>query len=197
MKVNNIYDYKPLQERQNTSPVLNNSGTANTNDKKLSKRNNLCRGEKTSNRTRPNVGKHTVFVLNINGKSLVPTTKAKARKLLKGGMVKIIWSKFGKFGIQLLKKTREEKPEKVAIGYDPGEKFEGFVIVCHKENNLAIKLDLPDKKQIVKKMELRRMLRQKRRSKLRRRKARFDNRKRKGFIASFHKNKSNKIFWIT
>lgn len=127
--------------------------------------------------------KHSVFVLDINGKPLMPTTPSKARKLLKNGVAKKCWSKFGTFGIQMLVDTRKEKQE-CTLGADNGTKFEGYSVVCGKENNFNLKLDLPDKKKISKKLEERRSLRRTRRQqKCRRREARFNNRKREGFIA--------------
>lgn len=127
--------------------------------------------------------KHTVFVLSKEGVPLTPTTPARARKLLKGGVAKKCWSKFGAFGIQMLVETRHETPE-TSIGIDNGTRYEGYAIVCGSENNLAVKWDLPDKKKVVRKLEDRRILRRARRSrKCRRRPARFDNRNRKNFIA--------------
>lgn len=127
--------------------------------------------------------KHQVFVLDVEGKPLTPTNWRKAKKLIKGGVAKKVWSKFGTFGIHLLVETRKEKTD-CSIGIDHGTKFEGYSIVCEKENTLNIKLDLPDKKKIVRKLEERRTLRRTRRQqKCRRREARFNNRKRDGFIA--------------
>ena len=127
--------------------------------------------------------KHNVFVLDVEGNPLTPTNFRKAKKLIKGGVAKKVWSKFGTLGIQMLIETRKEKPD-CAIGIDHGTKFEGYSIVCDKENNLNIKLDLPDKKNIVRKLKERRILRRTRRSqKCRRREARFENRNREGFIA--------------
>jgi hypothetical protein len=127
--------------------------------------------------------KHTVFVLAKDGQPLTPCTPAKARKLLKGGVAKPVWSKFGTFGIQMLVETRRETPQTI-LGADTGSKFEGYAVVCGQENSLAVKLDLPDKKKIVRKLNERRWLRRnRRRRKCRRRKARFNNRKRTGFLA--------------
>lgn len=126
---------------------------------------------------------HRVFVLDVGGKPLTPTTSARARKLLAVGVAKKRWSKFGTFGIQLLAETRQEKPT-TSLGVDPGTKFEGYAVVCGQENSLSVKLDLPDKKQIVKKLIKRRTLRRSRRfRKCRRRPARFQNRRRQGFLA--------------
>ncbi|MGD0041976.1 MAG: RRXRR domain-containing protein, partial [Isosphaeraceae bacterium] len=53
---------------------------------------------------------HTVFVLSLDENPLTPTTPAKARKLIRGGVAKQVWSKFGTFGIQMLVSTRRETP---------------------------------------------------------------------------------------
>lgn len=126
---------------------------------------------------------HSVFVLSYEGKPLTPTTSASARRLLDAGVAKPVWSKFNRFGIQMLVETREETPHTV-LGVDTGTKFEGYSVVCGEENNLSVKLDLPDKKKIVRKLDERRTLRRARRHrKCRRRPARFDNRRREGFLA--------------
>ena len=120
---------------------------------------------------------HSVFVLGVDGKPLTPCTPCKARKLLQGGKAKKVWSKFNTFGIQLLEDSRKETPVTV-LGHDVGTKFEGFSVVCGNENPLNVQLNLPDKKQVVRKMEQRRMLRHYRRYiNCRRREARFSNRR--------------------
>ena len=68
---------------------------------------------------------HSVFVLDPSGKPLTPTTPAKARKLLRGGVARKVRSKLGTFGVQLLVSTRRETP-RVALGVDHGTKFEGY-----------------------------------------------------------------------
>jgi hypothetical protein len=128
-------------------------------------------------------GTYTVFVLGTDGKPLTPTTPAKARKLLTAGVAKKVWSKFGTFGIHMKEETRQETPL-TTLGYDPGSKFEGYAVVCDQENILSVKVDLPDKDKIVKKLRRRKTLRRSRRyRKCRRRPARFHNRVRVGFIA--------------
>jgi hypothetical protein len=73
---------------------------------------------------------------------------------------------------------------KTTLGVDNGTKFEGYVVVCGKENSLSVKLDLPDKKKIVRKLAERSALRRMRRFRhCRRRAACFSNRKRQGFLA--------------
>src|SRR5512135_3509714 len=130
---------------------------------------------------------HPVFVLDPHGNPLTPTTPAKARKLLQGGVAEKVWSKFGTFGIRMLVETRHETP-RVALGVDHGTKFEGYSVVVDRENALNVKLDLPDKKEILKKVEERRTLRRARRfRKCRRRPCRSDNRSRKDFLAPSQK----------
>lgn len=126
---------------------------------------------------------HSVFVVSLEGKPVTPTTPAKARKLLRGGVAQPVWSKFGTFGIRLLVPTRPETPV-TTLGVDQGTKFEGYAVVCGRENPLSLKVDLPDKKKIVKKVRERATLRRARRfRKCWRRPARFDNRKRDAFLA--------------
>jgi hypothetical protein len=127
--------------------------------------------------------KHSVFVLSKDAKPLAPTTPARARKLLRAGVAIKHWSKFGIFGIQLLTETRAYIPE-AALGVDNGTKFEGYSAVVGNENPLNVKLDLPDKKAMVRKLEERRTLRRARRHRnCRRRPKRFDNRCRENWLA--------------
>lgn len=102
---------------------------------------------------------HEVFVLSNEGEPLTPTTRAKARKLLQGKQARKVWSKFGTFGIQLLNSTRKATPIG-ALGGDCGTKYEGYSVVIGDENVLNIKLDLPDKKKVVKKKKEQRQLKE-------------------------------------
>jgi hypothetical protein len=129
------------------------------------------------------MSRHTVFVLSLRGTPLTPTTPAKARKLLKAGVASPLWSRFGTFGIRLRHSTREEQPP-TSLGGDQGTKYEGYSILCGEENPFNVKLDLPDKKQIVRRLKQRRELRRARRSRnCRRRARRCQNRVRPGFVA--------------
>src|SRR5262249_7445906 len=74
--------------------------------------------------------------------------------------------------------------EPTSLGSDTGTKYEGYSVVVGKENLLNIKLDLPDKKNIVNKITERRELRRARRHRnCRRRQVRSDNRARRDFLA--------------
>jgi len=124
-----------------------------------------------------------IFVVSCKGKPLTPCKPQKAKKLLVGGVARVIWNKFGEMGIQLAVETREFTP-KVVLGQDWGSKFEGYSLISGSENLLNVMLKLPDKKKLVNKLEERRQLRRARRWRnCRRRKCRSDNRNRKGFIA--------------
>jgi hypothetical protein len=121
---------------------------------------------------------HSVFVLSKDGTPLTPTKPAKAKKLLKAGVAKPVWNKFGEFGIQMLVETRKETP-KTALGIDNGTKFEGYSVVCGQENSTNTMWKLPDKKKIMKKIMERKIMRKARRWRnCRRRKCRIKNRKR-------------------
>ncbi len=126
---------------------------------------------------------HSVFVLGQDGQPLTPTTPSKARKLLAGKVAKKVWSQIGIFGIQIIVSTRKETPDST-LGNDWGTKFDGYAAVVGQENSLNVMLLLPDKKVIVRKLEERRILRRARRHRnCRRRPARFDNRRRKNWLA--------------
>jgi len=126
---------------------------------------------------------HSIFVLSKKGQPLTPTTPTKARKLLKAGVAQPVWSKFNTLGIQMLVETRRETPD-TALGVDNGTRYEGYSVIVGIENVINIKLDLPEKKKIVRKLEERRTLRRARRFRnCRCRPKRFDNRNRKDFMA--------------
>jgi len=167
----------------NPSAELLNATTSDVSDKDEAK-SKFCshlRSEYNSENRASMSGR--VFVLGKDGKPLTPCKISKARKLLEGKQAEPVWNKFGMFGIQLLVDTRKETP-KTVLGQDWGTKFEGYSLVSGKENLLNVMWKLPDKKKLVKKLEERRRLRRARRFRnCRRREARFDNRRRKGFIA--------------
>ena len=73
-----------------------------------------------------------VPVLNMRGKPLMPTTPAKARKLLKKGRAKVAQRSL--FTIQLLYATGKAK-QPVKLGIDPGYKHIGFSAVTEKASS--------------------------------------------------------------
>jgi hypothetical protein len=100
---------------------------------------------------------HSVFVIHKDGTPITPTKPAKAKKLMKAGVAKPVWNKFGQFGIQMLVETRKETP-KTAITIDNGTKFEGYSVVCGEENSINVMWKLPDKKKLVRKITEMRIL---------------------------------------
>jgi hypothetical protein len=117
-----------------------------------------------------------LFVLSCFGKPLMPCKPQKARKLLQGKVVKVVWNKFGMMGIQMLFPTAENL-QKTVFAIDGGTKFEGFSLIVGKENLVNVMWFLPNKKTITQKLDKRRELRRARRWRnCRRRQARFDNR---------------------
>jgi RRXRR protein len=121
---------------------------------------------------------HTVPVIGQDGKPLTPTTPARARKLVRAGQARPYWTKLNTYAIRMIVPTRKNTP-RCGVGVDHGHAHEGYAVVCGQENVLAIKLDLPDKCKIARKLDARRRLRRARRSRqCRRRPARFDNRRR-------------------
>jgi hypothetical protein len=170
-----------LKERQDAPQVLHNSGEPLNPISESYKP--LPHGGCGCNR-KGCLSVHNVFVLHKDGTPLTPTKPARAKKMMRDGVAKPVWNKFGQFGIQMLVDTRKETP-KIAIGIDNGTKFEGYSVVCGNENNINVMWKLPDKKKkIVRKIKERQKLRRTRRYRnCRRRPSRFDNRNRKGFIA--------------
>ena len=123
-----------------------------------------------------------VPVVSKDGKPLMPTKPAKARKLLEGGVAKKCWSKTGVFYIQMLIPVGEEVQD-VALAIDPGSKYDGYAVSGSKDVALKAMAVMPQK--VHKKVTERRQLRRSRRYRNKRRgKKRFSNRRRKeGWIA--------------
>lgn len=105
----------------------------------------------------------------------MPCSSGKARKLLQtGGAVKK-WTKTGIFYIQLIT-TTSKHIQPLALGYDPGAKYDGFCVASEKQMQTSGMLVVENR--IKKKLEMRRNMRRARRfRKTRRRPARFNNRK--------------------
>ena len=78
-----------------------------------------------------------VFVFNMKGKALMPTTQRKARILLKEKKAKII--KYDPFTIQLNYPTGENRQE-VNIGIDTGAKNIGIAVTSG--NNVLYKAEI-------------------------------------------------------
>ena len=115
-----------------------------------------------------------VPVLDSRKKPLMPTTSAKARILIKTGKASAHWNKLGIFCI-ILKKEVEPNNQQIAVGIDPGSKWEGWSVVGIKDTILNGMSEAVIHVKYA--MEVRRNMRRARRHrKLWRREARFNNR---------------------
>ena len=129
-----------------------------------------------------------VYVLNIEGKPLMPCTEAKARKLLKQEKAKIV--KYEPFIIQLLFEC-DNITQDITLGVDAGSKYIGLSATTNKLELYSAEVEM--RTDIVKLLATRKNYRNNRRSrKTRYRQARFLNRKKdKGWLAPSIHNKIN------
>lgn len=128
-----------------------------------------------------------VYVLNIEGKPLMPCSEAKARKLLKQNKAKIY--KREPFTVQLLFEC-ENQIQEISLGVDAGSKHIGLSATTHQKELYSADVEL--RNDIVNLLSTRRENRRTRRNRLRYRKPRFDNRvssKRSGWLAPSVLNK--------
>lgn len=135
-----------------------------------------------------------VYVLNQNGKPIMPCKPQKARKLLKQGKAKVV--KREPFTIQLIYGSSGYKQE-INLGVDCGSKMIGLSATTNKQELFSAELEL--RNDIVDLLSTRRQNRRTRRNRLRYRKARFNNRvrtKNKGWLAPSIENKINTHFNI-
>ena len=122
-----------------------------------------------------------VYVLNIEGKPLMPCKEAKARKLLKENKAKIY--KKEPFTIQLLF-ICENQTQDITLGVDAGSKHIGLSATTKEKELYAADIEL--RNDIVDLLSTRRQNRRTRRNRLRYRKPRFNNRvhsKKSGWLA--------------
>ena len=122
-----------------------------------------------------------VYVLNKEGKPLMPCKPAKARKLLKNNKAKIV--KREPFTIQLLYGSSGYK-QNIVLGVDAGSKHIGLSATTKSKELYAADVEL--RNDIVDLLSTRRQNRRTRRNRLRYRKPRFNNRihsKNKGWLA--------------
>lgn len=134
-----------------------------------------------------------VYVLNKNGKPLMPCNPAKARKLLKQNKAKVLRTE--PFTIQLLYGSSGYK-QNITLGVDAGSKHIGLSASTPTKELYAADVEL--RNDIVDLLSTRREYRRARRNrKTRYRKVRFQNRvksKRKGWLAPSVENKIDAHF---
>ena len=127
------------------------------------------------------------YVLNQNGKPLMPCKSSKARRLLKQSKAKVV--KLEPFTLQLLHGSSGYKQE-ITLGVDAGSKMIGLSATT--ENNELYSADIQLRNDVVDLLSTRRQNRRTRRNRLRYRKPRFLNRvksKNKGWLAPSIENK--------
>lgn len=112
-----------------------------------------------------------VYVVNLNGKPLMPCKPAKARKLLKDHKATVVSR--CPFTIQLLWNC-EENVQEITIGIDKGSHVTGVSCVGH--GKILMSLTIHHRTDIKAKMDARRSNRKNRRSRLWYRPKRFSNR---------------------
>ena len=113
-----------------------------------------------------------VYVLNMRGEPLMPTTPSKARILLRDGKAKV--ARRTPFTIQLTIATGENK-QPIALGVDAGSKVVGLSASTDTVELFSAEVQL--RNDIVDLLATRRQNRRTRRNRLRYRPARFNNRK--------------------
>ena len=115
-----------------------------------------------------------VYVVNKDGRPLMPTTPRKARLLLKEGKAKIFYRE--PFTIQLIYRT-SGYTQPATLGIDSGYNHLGFSAVNEKEELLGGEVKLLEG--ISERLTQKRQYRRTRRNRLRHRLKRFENRKRR------------------
>jgi len=115
-----------------------------------------------------------VYVLNMRGKPLMPTTQQKVNKLLRRKKAKVITTK--PFTIQLNYPTGENK-QPITLAIDAGYLKIGFSAITDTKELISGEVQL--RNDVSKKLSERKMYRRLKRSKLWYREPRFDNRRRK------------------
>ena len=130
-----------------------------------------------------------VYVLNIEGKPLMPCKEAKARHLLKDGKAIVVRKE--PFTIRLLFEV-DNVTQEVSLGIDAGSKHIGVSATTDKKELYAADVEL--RNDIVDLLSTRRQNRRTRRNRLRYRQPRFNNRvhsKNKGWLAPSVEQKIN------
>ena len=123
-----------------------------------------------------------VYVKSKDGKALMPTSNAKARKLLKQKKAKVV--SLRPFVIKLTYKTKTEYTQKLHLGIDSGYSNIGFSVIDAKQEYIAGEVKLLEG--MKDRLNAKRSYRRVRRSRLRYRKPRWNNRvksKKKGWLA--------------
>lgn len=96
-----------------------------------------------------------VSVIDQNKTPLMPCKPAKARKLIKSGKAIGRYNKLGVFYIQLTHTIESPNNQRIAIGIDPGSKWEGYSVNGMKETVINIMSEAANGLRIKKRLEIR------------------------------------------
>ena len=119
-------------------------------------------------------------VVSMEGKPLMPTTPARARKMMRDGVAVGKFNKLGMFYVQMLIPVGD-KTQDVCLAVEPGSKYDGYAVGTSKGVMLKGMAKMP---LIAEKIKHRRRMRRFRRYRKWRRPCRFNNRRRgNGWIA--------------
>ena len=132
---------------------------------------------------------NTVPVVDVGGRPLMPTRPSQARRLIRQGRAKKLWTK-GVFCVQVLDVDADHpdvEVDGVELNIDPGSKATGMAVVSDTPNGRRAHALIEVRYRgscIRNRMDRRRAFRRGRRSRLRNRQPRFDNRSRpEGWLA--------------
>src|SRR3990167_9631490 len=135
-----------------------------------------------------------VFVMDLDGKSLLPTSPRRARLLLKSK--KAILYSVVPFTIKL-NRTVDNPIGSFTVGIDDGAKFVGMAVVNEHTKEVIFGGTIKLRQDVHRKMLQRAQYRQTRRSRnLRYRKARFSNRGTEGWISPTIRTKKDSILRV-
>ncbi len=156
-----------------------------------------------------------VPVLSPEGQPLMPTKPSRARRWLKTGKAKVVYSDLGVFTIRLVTEPSGTDTQPISVGIDPGKLYTGIGVQSAKVTLWMAHLQLPFET-VKQRMEQRRMMRRGRRGRRINRKVpysqrahrqkRFNNRRSKKVPPSIRANRQlelrviaelNKIYPLT
>ncbi len=137
---------------------------------------------------------------------LMPTKPSRARRWIKEGKAKGLFSKLGIYYVQLIGEPSDTNTQYITIGLDPGKMFSGVAVQSAKYTLQMLHLELPFKT-VKKRMEQRTMMRRNRRgrrinrklafNKRAHRQERFDNRSGNKLPPSIRANKDLELKVVT
>jgi len=167
------------QVRSNCDPVLNREETLRVPDSKTLPNNPDGNHSQHRGSSDLRVQNNIVYVLNMRGYPLMPTTQQKANKILKQDKAVVVHR--SPFTIQLRYATGEAK-QPIILGIDAGYSKIGYSAKTSSRELIAGELEL--RNNIKKLIQMRSAYRRGRRSRKWYREARFDNRgRRDGWLA--------------